>query len=350
MGKKIIKTFRAAAACFMLAALLFSVCGLPVSFAESIDGSAKVSITLDFKNEKIHFTADAYKIAEYNDGVFKYVDALNELNLKPYAKLTRSDERREAMNQIDGFVDRNNFAPDATVTSEQGKVVFAGLDCGVYLIRRNESADSNAVLKTPYMVEAPELNTKTNTYEYDVLVKPAFENTTWFTFSTEVVRGCVIIALMVLCVLMCLYGYRILSVVLFLVVGIIFGLFGTLVGKKVSPSLVYQMVFFVTFAATGSGFVVMLLNLFRPIFTLPFIQKLFGSLAIVLTAMIGGVGFFWLAANNTFLSPLVAAIISAAIAVIGIVCQYLHKRRDTPHYTYDDLIKMEITEEEALHQ
>lgn len=126
MGRIIFKIFRAVAECLLLAALVFFVCGLPVSFAESIDESAKVSITLAFKNEKIHFTADAYKIAENKDGVFKYVDALSELNLKPYAKLTRSDERREAMNQIDGFVDRNNFAPDATVTTEQGKVECHG--------------------------------------------------------------------------------------------------------------------------------------------------------------------------------------------------------------------------------
>ena len=169
----------------LAAAMCCSLLAIPVSAYERINTEQEASLALhyhDAEREKdiSGMEIRLYKVADMSDSVrFTVTEdfadasvfrdesfALEELDTEKWAALADTLTAYIALERTEGPI-----TPAASgVTDGEGKVSFAELEVGLYLLEGDKAVDGNyTYIPAHYLLTLPALNTETDQWEYDVL-------------------------------------------------------------------------------------------------------------------------------------------------------------------------------------
>lgn len=159
-------------------------------------------------------------------------------------------------------------------------------------------------------------------------------------FTYEVIVFLFLIAGLILSVLVCMYGYKMLRIAFIIGASFLFGLLGFRVSGRLTSMLTMKLVFFVCFIFIGLVLLQMALMLLGiPVKKLK-LDRLFLKNQFWITALLGAGAFGLLVFSRVFRNLLAVILLSLILAAAGGAVQYRKKERERPAHIYDDLLKM----------
>lgn len=311
----------------------------------TIDENRRVSISINLDDNSRFMGISLYRIADYKNNRFEYLDSYNKLDIPKYYKLSREADKKAAASVISKYIKENNIQPDYDVKLTGGKASISDLGIGVYLIMQNDN-DENATLKDFILVEAPKLIDEE--YQYDFILKPKYTKKIWFAFRPEVVYPITIVIGMLIGLIMCIFGAKVFRSSFMLACFILMGLVGMHLGRRINASFLALLVFFILFAFIGLALVMFLdaafIAPFRKTKAAPKAQRA-GN---YLTAIIGAALFSTLLYFFVLPQIMITSIVFAGLGISGLIIQYLRRDKYIIFYTYEDLIATELKTVEPI--
>lgn len=303
-----------------------------------------VTISVDLQNESRFLGIDVYQIAEYRDGEFLYTKTYEALSLTPYRKLSSKSEIADMGNAVASYIKEERIKPTATIQCKKGMGEVGKLPVGVYLLMQNDD-DCNASLNTVTVVEAPTWSDETGEYLYELHEYPKWERVIWFSFRPEVVYPLLRVCTLVLCVLLCIVGARLLRNALFIGSALFCGFIGMKMGEEVNASFMALMLFFGLFAFLGLGFMQIILMIIRDLIKRDRLyrvlqKKQFWIMPVIGAGLFSCLIYLWFAVDIR-----ICITIFGLLALLGTYLQYIRKDEQIIFHTYDDLLRLKRADE-----
>lgn len=310
-----------------------------------IDPGQTVDFTIDLEDASRFLGISVYLVGEYDGEHFVYNEAVRDAVTKEYYLLSRAADKYAAARSIETYIKENkSLAPVAEVSVQNGVGTAKRLPVGLYLFVQNES-DFNGQLTTAFLVEAPSYSTKTEEYLYDIRLFPKWERTVWFSFRPEVIYPLGIVLILLGCVLLALFGAKMIRALILLAMFGAFGYLGLRLAMRITGEFLWYMIFFVSFAFLGVGL-------------------LYGLYALTLQRVISGRVKRAVHRQMYWFTPILACaiacftvktrisedmlfwlIIPAGVAFVGFVIQFIGRKDIRNFFTYEDLLLMERPDE-----
>ena len=304
-----------------------------------------IEITVNLEDEARFMGISLFLVGEYDGEHFVYSDEVRSIMKKEYYLLDRVSDQYEAAQQIAEYIEETGAITSiAGISVKEGIGTVNKLPNGLYLLVQNDE-DFNSKLTTPFFVEAPTYSSDTSEYLFDIKLFPKWERVVWFSFRPEVVNPIGIVGILLCCLLLALFGWKLFRMVSFV---LLFGLIGFL-GMKGAMSFtdeyLWYMVVFVSTAFLGIGVLYGLYHLtLRRLAT----EKVKNAVNRQLVWFTPILAFVIAAATVRYcLSEklLFWLVIPGAVAVIGFVIQLIGRRNNRAFYTYEDLLAAEEPDE-----
>lgn len=172
-----------------------------------------------------------------------------------------------------------------------------------------------------------------------------------FSFCYETLDFLSWIILLLLGLLTCLRGYKVIRTASLIAAALAFGLAGYRLSDPVTNDPAFKLIFFLCFIFLG----LVVLQLVWSALSIPVkllrLDRLFFKIRFFVTALLGAGLFSGLLFFRVFRNPAAAACTCAALTVLGSAVQARHQKKEVPAHTYDDLFRMlRRTETERLYQ
>lgn len=160
----------------MLCFLLISLQNVEV-FAQTY-GSVKIMAVVSKDGDDTYTLPDTtftmYQVATDNNGQWKLTDEFCKMNIS--FDFSNPDLQDDVAEKLKVFVQRRGMSGKTESTDSEGKIIFSGLEQGVYLFIQSEKTylGKSAYQSTAFIIPVPErdgLNTL-----WDITVEPKFKN------------------------------------------------------------------------------------------------------------------------------------------------------------------------------
>ncbi len=161
-----------------------------------------------------------------------------------------------------------------------------------------------------------------------------------FSFCYETLWFLFWIISLLLGLLTCLRGYKVIRITFLTTAALVFGLIGYRVSDLVTSEPVFKLLFFLCFLFLGLAALQMVMLIFSIPVKLLHLDRLFFKIRFFATAFLGAGLFSGLLFFRMFYNPAAAACTYAALTLVGTVVQYRQQKRERPSHTYDDLYRM----------
>ena len=303
-----------------------------------------VTIAVDLQDESRFLGINVYQIAEYRDGEFVYTKTYEALSLTPYRRLTGKAEMADMGNAVAAYIEEERIKPTATIQCKKGTGEVGKLPVGVYLLMQNDD-DCNASLNTVTVVEAPTWSDETGEYLYELHEYPKWERVIWFSFRPEVVYPLLRVCTLVLCVLLCIVGARLLRNALFIGSALFCGFIGMKMGEEVNASFLALMLIFGLFAFLGLGFMQIILMIIRDLIKRDRLYRILQKKQFWIMPVIGAGLFSYLIYLWFAIDIWICVTIFGLLALLGTYLQYIRKDEQIIFHTYDDLLRLKRSDE-----
>ncbi len=307
------------------------------------DPEQEVDIVINLEDETRYMGVTVYRIGDYDGERFTYSPEVLECLGKDYYKLSRESEIVSNAKYLEELIPETLILEGQDVNVEQGIGTADGLTPGLYLVVQNK-ADHNANLDAPYIVETPQWSEENLEWMYDLRTYPKWEREVWFTFRPQIVVPMVWGALLLLLVVFCFMGARVIRGVF---MGCLFFLFGYL-GLKLATMIdqfeaqfMWYFVIFLVFAFLGTGITWDIISVISSPLKKIRAHKALRKQLFWITSLIGAILIGLILHNIVFHKWLPSIGIAAGIGILGCIVQRLKRDREVRFYTYDDLLKLE---------
>lgn len=312
-----------------------------------IKADENVTISVDLQDTSRFLGIDVYQIAEYRDGEFVYTKTYEALSLTPYRRLTGKAEIADMGSTVASYIKDEKIKPATTIQCKKGMGESGKLPVGVYLLMQNDD-DCNASLNTVTVVEAPAWSDETGEYLYELHEYPKWERVIWFSFRPEVVYPLLRVCTLILCVLLCIVGARLLRNALFIGSALFCGFIGMKMGEEVNASFLALMLFFGLFAFLGLGFMQILLMIIRDLIKRDCLYRILQKKQFWIMPVVGAGLFSYLIYLWFAIDIWICVTIFGLLALLGTYLQYIRKDEQIIFHTYDDLLRLRRSDENDM--
>jgi hypothetical protein len=148
--------------------------GSPAAETVPWDEDQEMSLTIELKKTTEVSTFVIYMVGEWEDGDYRQTETFAGFSGSFPNDRSVSGIVREAEN-LESYIEASGIQPDRSGTTVDGKLTFANLEAGLYLVSQPE-ADTNTITVTenPYLILLPSTDESTNEYLYDVTSIPKY--------------------------------------------------------------------------------------------------------------------------------------------------------------------------------